>query len=45
MKVTARRQMGEIGEHNAVLADQPDELAQLLMRPLEEIVEQAELVT
>ena len=44
-EVAARRQMREIGEHHAVLADLPDELAQLLMRPLEELVEQAKLVT
>jgi hypothetical protein len=35
--------MREIGEHNAVLADQPYELAQLLMRPLEELVQQVKL--
>ena len=43
-EVAARRQVREIGKHHAILADQPYELAQLLMRPLEELFEQAELV-
>ena len=38
------RQMGEIGKDDALVADLPGELAHLLMRALEEIVEDAELV-
>jgi hypothetical protein len=36
--------MREVGEHDAVLADLARELAQLLMRPFEALIEQAELV-
>ena len=43
-EVAARRQMREVGKHHAVLADLAGELAQLLMRPFEELIEQAELV-
>ena len=39
-----RRQMREIGDHDALVADLAGQLAHLLMRPLEEFVEQAELV-
>ena len=44
MKLAARRQMREVGERDAVVADLAGQLAHLLMRQLEELVEQAELV-
>jgi hypothetical protein len=43
-ETAARRQMREIGERDALLADLTGELAHLLMRPLEKGIEQPKFV-
>src|SRR4029077_2221783 len=43
-EAAAHRQMREVGKHHAVVANLAGKFAQLLMRPFEELIEQAELV-